>query len=197
MYYPIHSNAEDRLNMNVTLLDIDEGSLQIAKEQMVSNGFHPSMIETAHCDITQMTDCSLQNRGGSAYDTIAMNGVLHSIPLSMDDKLPRILEGLAIYMDAETCFFGSTIPNIPVDGYSSFARNYMQILQKTQSICNDKDTVKAVDEIMDRFFESYEIKEIGYGMTFQGSKFKKTPDISEEAILDGAVCASKTLNDLL
>lgn len=166
--------------MNVTLLDIDEDSLRIAKEQMVSNGFHPSMIETVQCDITKVNDTTLTNKAGKAYDTIAMNGVLHSIPMSMDDKLPAILDGLALYMDSETYFFGSTIPNLPEDGYTSFARNYMQILQKTSSIYNETDTVKAVDQIMDRFFEKYEIKEIGYGMTFQGSKFKKATGIEKE-----------------
>mmetsp|Transcript_9141 Transcript_9141/g.14869 ORF Transcript_9141/g.14869 Transcript_9141/m.14869 type:complete len:257 (-) Transcript_9141:141-911(-) len=187
IYYTISSNAQDRLNMHVTLLGPDEYALQLAKDELVTGGFHPSMIRLIECEYTEITASTIpkpKKKAVKPFDTIALNLVLQDIALPIVDKFPRILDGLSSYMDKNTSFWGSTITNIPDDAHTTFAKNYMRVLQNANYINNSNDSLKETEQIMDAYFENYTVKEIGYGITFEGTNFKprsmaKDADVGE------------------
>ena len=176
----INSNAQDRLNMNLTLIDGEQRALESAKQDLVNGGFHQSMIKIIECDLLSINENTIfENKNVESFDTIALNLILQDIPSPMNDKFPKILNGLSWYINENTSFFGSTITNTEHDPYTSMTKNYMQALQNANYIQNAQDSIKSVDEIMDQFFDKYEIKEFGYGCTFEGTKFKIAQKISE------------------
>lgn len=174
--------------MDISVLDTDESALNLAKEDLMSGGFHPAMIKLIECkDLTKINDETINkndDNDNKVYDTVALNLVLQDIARPMRDKFPKILNGLSTYIDENSTLFGSTITNISEDGYTTFTKNYMRALQNTRYIQNTYDSIKIVDQIMDEFFDNYDIREIGYGITFQGTKFKKSKIIGSAVDFD-------------
>ena len=179
VYYAINSNAQDRLNMNVTLIDCDQNALDSAKEELVNGGFHRSMIELIQSDLLNINEDTIPNENALSFDTIALNVVLQDIEGAMNDKLPKLLNGLSSFMDGNTSFFGSTITNTSSDPYTSMTKQYMQVLQNVNYIQNASDSIESVEEIMDKYFDSYNVECVGYGCTFEGTKLKNAQQISQ------------------
>eukprot|EP01083_Nonionella_stella_P312643 1119011_1 len=180
VYWPIKSDIEDRLNMKVTLLDLEEPPLQYGKAQMVANGFHPSLIKTVQCDVTNIPQDTIEPQ---TFDTIGMSNVLQCIPGSMSEKFPKILEQLSPYMDERTQLFGCSLVNIPPDGYNSAQEQFTRWLQKRNIIFNQNDTPESIKEVLDQYFDSSEVinKDIWYAMTlFEATRLNPNVDVLQQ-----------------
>lgn len=158
--------------MNVTLIDYQQNALDLAKEELIKGGFHQSMIQLIESDLLDINENTISNENTVCFDTIALNLVLQDISSPMNDKLPKILNGLSSFMNEDTAFFGSTITNTSSDPYTSIPKQYMQMLQNVDYIQNAKDSIESVEEIMDKYFDSFNVDSIGYGCTFRATKFK-------------------------
>eukprot|EP01083_Nonionella_stella_P010765 30621_1 len=172
MYYCVKSDIEDRLNMKVTLLDLEALPLQYGKDQMVANGFHQSLIKTVQCDATNISQDAIEPQ---TFETIGMSHVLQCVPGPMTEKFPSVLEGLSPYMDEHTQLFGCCIVNMDPDGYNSAQEQFMRLYQKRNIWLNQHDTKESVKQVLEQYFDTSDVKDIGYGFTsFDATHFKHT-----------------------
>eukprot|EP01084_Bolivina_argentea_P195134 334831_1 len=161
------ANIFDRLNMNVTLLDIEEAPLNNAKEELIANGFHKTLINTIQCDVTQINENTISDMNNKIFDTIAMGHVLHCIPGSINEKFPKILDGLSSYMDKNTKFFGCSHANIEPDGFNAFPEKFMNFLRQQKILFNENDTTKDMEKVLSEYFGIYDVTEVGYVTMFE------------------------------
>ena len=174
MYDLVNSNIADRLNMNVTLIDIEEAPLINGKKELIANGFHESLIKTVKCDATKINKDTFPFMDNKVFDTIGMGLVLHCIPGSINHKFPKILDGLSLYMDENTKLFGTSLPNIEQDASDTFSKRVMKFLQERNEFYNQDDTTEDMIKVLNLYFGEYETKDIGYLTLFEGKNLSVT-----------------------
>ena len=152
----------ERENIKITLLDFVENPLKISKQSLIKHGYKTENIDTHCCDILQLNAKKLKYQ---QYNTIAMQGVLHCVPGSINDKLPKIIKNLSVVMDSNTILFGSTSCALPPTN-KSFTKYLSPI-----SIYK-KDKFDDLKHVFQQYFEHCDIKLVGHVTEFQVSGFK-------------------------
>ena len=180
----IYSEIENKQSINISLLDYTQAPLDLAKEDLISNGYPQSNIETICCDILKLNDTNqfklIQNKSNvnKTFDSISMIALLSSVEGPMNKKLPAILDNLSNVMDEETVLFGFTMFT-PSDDDKSFGAKVVRLSQRQKKLFNQNDSFQDVQTILNDYFDECIIDKYEYHVVFQVKKFKKNKRIND------------------
>jgi ubiquinone/menaquinone biosynthesis C-methylase UbiE len=142
--------------LRLVLLDLNPNSLQMAVQRL--QRYHPTVqlanvLEPLQCD-------------APAFDSIALNYVLHCLPGTMQSK-HVVFDNLKPWLNPEGVVFGTTIlgqglrPNY-------LARKLMQLYNAKGIFSNREDNLTDLNAILKRSFRDYWTQVVGCVAFFRG-----------------------------
>jgi SAM-dependent methyltransferase len=118
----------------VTLLDLNRHSLDAAATR--TRRYRPRVVQASVLDPIEL--------GGSQFDSIAMNFLLHCLPGPAQQKAATVARHLAPYLMPGGVLFGSTILGVGVR-HNPLGRRLMRAYNKKGIFSNVEDDVTGVE----------------------------------------------------
>lgn len=169
-WYLMQSNAE-LSPISYTLLDRNKFNLTSSVRTLKQHGI--KNIETMHADVFDLPKTERH------FQSVGMNLVFNKMSGNHTTKMDRLIESLKPFFDRDITFFGSTlVGEIPLHPMNRMVDP--EALYKS-------DTPEHVEVILDRHFEEYKMRVVGfdpemrgYGIVWQGTRLrwrrKKVPE---------------------
>jgi hypothetical protein len=136
--------------LRLALLDLNPNSLSMAARRL--HRYHPT-VQLANVLVPMQID-------GPAFDSIALNYVLHCLPGTMRSK-QAVFANLRPWLEPQGVVFGTTIlgqgirPNL-------LARKLMKLYNAKGIFSNREDNLIDLEAILKRTFRDYWTKVVGY-----------------------------------
>jgi len=169
-WYLMQANAEC-LPISYTLVDRNKFNLTTSLRTLKQHGI--KNIETVHADVFDLP------RTDRHFSSVGMNLVFNKMSGNHTTKMDRLIESLKPFFDRDIVFFGSTlVGEIPLHPMNRMV--HPESLMKT-------DTPEHVEVILDRHFEEYSMRVVGFdpeqrafGVVWTGTRLrwrrKKVPE---------------------
>jgi ubiquinone/menaquinone biosynthesis C-methylase UbiE len=140
----------------LVLLDLNPNSLTMAAQRL--QRYHPTVhlanvLEPLQCD-------------APAFDSIALNYVLHCLPGTMQSK-QVVFDNLKPWLNPEGVVFGTTILGQGLHP-SYLARKLMKLYNTKGIFSNSQDTLSDLEAILKRSFRDYWTQVVGCVAFFSG-----------------------------
>ena len=163
MNFPICA-IDNKTHCKMLLGDVIDPGLQVGKEQLLANGFINSNITCLKADITD-SDESFTNGMSKLtgtdtdivslpFDSIALNFVLHCVPGTMQEKLPKVLNVLKSNgcLGVDTVFIGCTLL-APEKDSPFLAKKFFETRNHGGEFDNLNDRFEDVNDILNENFQ--------------------------------------------
>jgi SAM-dependent methyltransferase len=133
----------------ITLLDLSEPCLAKAARRL--DRYSPQLVRANVLDPLDL--------GEARYDSIALNGVLHCLPATMDEKA-NVFRNLRPFLAEGGVLFGSTILGQGVD-HGRLARKAIAVYNRERIFTNREDDRAALQRALAGSFARYETETQG------------------------------------
>lgn len=157
---------QDKDNCKILLIDIMDGPMTLAKQQLIESGFKESNIICINANIVDNDNIVDKNCNKNniilPFDSIGMSFVLHCMRGPMKIKLVSTLNSMKKngFIDKNTIFIGNTITK-PENESNFFAKKTIKARNEAGDFDNLNDSYHDIKEILNNYFNVCDVQKCG------------------------------------
>ncbi|KAF9810813.1 hypothetical protein IEO21_06793 [Rhodonia placenta] len=176
-YYTAASAPQLAKTKNVTLLDVNPNTLELAEARLLAAGYRGT-TETVRQSVFDPLPVTLRGR----FDSISLLYTLHVLPGTFPIKASHVFANLSAGLASAGVLYGTTVLGKDA-GHSWLGRLFLRRLNQTGIFGNATDTLENLEKALRGSFEEVEIWQTGVVAFFVARKPFRKYSISNRIVV--------------